>query len=277
MPLSFGNYTWENTKTSSLMTFLFFPPFFLCLVWAARAGDGLTLFCAVMELTNRRPFRTNQTARPKSNTQQVKAPSTTLEQVMLKTQLVFFSIVADSPLGSGVDGARGPVTEASCFGLVSLLCPGAAQSKTPYDRKVSKEAASDDQDSPGRKTQLRDKGRKDYLKLPLSPPAAAAAATGPPPTPPPPLSSPTPSPLCRTGLLALRKRQSDVPSAAGHQGLIKGGWQRRMEPNRGGSWTRADRVCAECLWLEVISCIICETLGKVCRHIALAGDIIHAL
>lgn len=83
--------------------------------------------------------------------------------------------------------------------------PDAAQSKTPRDRKDSKEAASDDQDSPGRKTQLRDKGRKDYLKLPLSPPAAAAAATAPSHPPTPPLSSPTHSPLRRTGLLALRR------------------------------------------------------------------------
>lgn len=102
--------------------------------------------------------------------------------------------------------------------------PDAAQSKTPRDRKVSKEAASDDQDSPGRKTQLRDKGRKDYLKLPLSPPAAAAAAaaTGLTPQPPHPSSffaRPLPSPQDRP--VSPSERQSDVPSAAGHQGLIK--------------------------------------------------------
>lgn len=100
---------------------------------------------------------------------------------MLKTQLVF-SIAVNSPRVRGGQCLRSRHRGVMLWvGFPAV--PDAAQSKTPRDGKDSKEAASDDQDSPGRKTQLRDKGRKDYLKLPLSPPAAAAAATGPPPPP----------------------------------------------------------------------------------------------
>lgn len=80
----------------------------------------------------------------------------------------------------------------------------------------------------------RDKERKDYLTLSLSPPAAASGVAGSP-------SSLSSSPLPSSSRWACQplERQSDVPLAAGYWGLIKGGWQRRTEPSLGGSWTRA--------------------------------------
>lgn len=61
-------------------------------------------------------------------------------------------------------------------------------------------------------------------------------------------------------------------SKGGRKGLIKGGWQCRMEPNQGGSWTRAGSICREPLWLEANSCIIRGTLENVS---APCWDIIH--
>lgn len=61
---------------------------------------------------------------------------------------------------------------------------------------------------------------------------------------PPPLSS-SPLPSSPGWACQPLERQSDMPSAAVYQGLIKGGWQCRIEPNQGGSWTRAD--CASSL------------------------------
>lgn len=105
-----------------------------------------------------------------------------------------------------------------------------------------------------------EKGIKEYLTLPLSPPTAAASS--------PSLlfiSPPLPSPpgwACQSW-----ERQSDMSLAAGYQGLIKGGWQCRMEPIQGGSAlldeSRLSLIFAECcLWLEVISCIIREVAQK---------------
>lgn len=99
-------------------------------------------------------------------------------------------------------------------------------------------------------------GRKDYLTLPLSPRTAAGSS-------PSLLFISTPL-LAKMGPQSL-ERQSDMSSVAGYQGLIKGGWQSRIEPKsrrkRFAGWElTVPRLCF--IWLEVISYIIREMAHK---------------
>lgn len=99
-------------------------------------------------------------------------------------------------------------------------------------------------------------GRKDYLTLPLSPHTAAGSSPSLPF-----ISTPL---LTKMGPQSL-ERQSDMSSVVGNQGLIKGGWQSRMEPKSrrksfAGWEPTVPHLCA--IWLEVISYIIREMAVK---------------
>lgn len=71
------------------------------------------------------------------------------------------------------------------------------------------------------------------------------------------------------------ERQPDTSSAAGYQGLIKGGWQCRMEPIQGGSWMEA--ACAHLCQTPLTGSDLMHNVwdSELSVHTASCGDIIH--
>lgn len=100
----------------------------------------------------------------------------------------------------------------------------ATDGKTSLGWGTSADAARGD----GSRMEKGDKARKDYHALPLSPPAVASAGSRLPS-----LRSPSSPPHQDWPVSPWRGNQTFC-QRRGRKGLIKGGWQSRMEPNQGG-------------------------------------------
>lgn len=189
MPLSFCNYMRKHQDiVADDCTLLLFPAFYGLpelaigslsprLRWSAQRAD--------LSEQTRQPHST-----PTHGTKHHQSAGTSC----VPKHNLFLALLSTHLLGRG--WTLPVVLSQKCSALVCFpTAPDATGGKTQLGREASAEAVRDDWET-REDTETRDKGRKDYLTLPLSPPAAAA--TGSP-------SSLLVSPplLTRTGLLAL--------------------------------------------------------------------------
>lgn len=227
------------------MTLLFFS----CLC-AAKAGDRLTFCLTPMECKKNQPTGNKQSDSTHTNSQHKEASISCLQVGCVLNSFWLCCQLTSS----GMDAA---------FELVCVpTAPTTTGGKTPPGKEAGSCETTGRQRGNGNERQRR-KG------LPHSSTFTPCCCC-----------------CCWLPLLSLRlpsppgwacqpsERQSDMSSAAGYQGLIKAGWHCRIQPKSRRALLDESRLCfvfAECLWLEVISCIIREMLRKVSPYSLVLG------